>query len=288
MRVVVTGAGGQVGRVVVRLLADGGHEVAAIDPALRGGASGVEMLDADLAVPEQVAGVVSGFDAVVHLAAKRPGSDPPQVLFANNTSAAFGVLTGAAAAGVGRVVVASSGSAYGLSWAPWPVSPDYLPIDEDHPLRPADAYSLSKVVDEAVAATTHRATGLSVVALRFPFVRDIDGVRSQVDRVEAEPGLGARLLWAYIEVEDLARAVEAALLADNIDFEVIGVAAADTLSRRPTAELVSAHHPASTLRAPLEGCVSTWNTARAKRLLGWRPSVSWRMAVGAEERKARP
>ena len=69
-------------------------------------------------------------------------------------------------AGVKRVSVASSDSVYGLSYNPpdWP--PRYLPVDEAHPCRPTEFYSLSKYVTETIAQSFAARHKLEVFAIR--------------------------------------------------------------------------------------------------------------------------
>ena len=57
------------------------------------------------------------------------------------------------------------GLGFRISEAPFQV--DYLPIDEDHPLRPEDTYSLSKVLDEELLKAFSRAYNIDCIALRL-------------------------------------------------------------------------------------------------------------------------
>ncbi len=277
MRVAVTGAGGRIGRVVAGWFTERGHEVLGIDRRSRHVPAGAEACTTDLTDPDAVAGTIKGADVLVHLAAiSSPELASAQKVFGDNTQATFGVLTGASRAGVPRVVYASSGASYGFAYGPRPISPEYLPIDEEHRQQPADPYGLSKLIDEATAAMVHRATGLSVIGLRFPFVGNLAGLRSHAEFVRRQPQAGARQLWGYLEVNDLARAIDRAVGATQIGCEIVGLAAADTMSTTPTEELVRTYHPTAELRSPLTDCAGLWNTAKAQQLLGWRPQATWR------------
>jgi UDP-glucose 4-epimerase len=207
-----------------------------------------------------------------------PRTGPGHTIYTANTAATYAVLDAAAEEGVPRVVTASSGSVLGVSGGPRELSPLYAPVDEAHPVRPQDGYALSKQADEAACAMFHRATGLSVAALRFPAIGTAGLLRERALRERAEPGFLRRGLWTYVEVGDLARAFAAAVTADGIGWEVIGVAASDTLSEVPTEDLLRRHHPATVLRRPLPGHASVWDVSKAARLLGWRPEFTWREA----------
>src|SRR6185295_4555996 len=83
-----------------------------------------------------------GIDAVVHLGAiARPGLATNAALFANNVVGTYNVFTAARHAGVKNLVWASSESVLGL---PFDDPPQYLPVDEEVPLRPNSSYSLGK------------------------------------------------------------------------------------------------------------------------------------------------
>lgn len=271
--IVVTGAAGRVGRAVVAQLTADGQNVLGVD--LREG-DGVahQMAIGD---PKALQPIVRGADAIVHVAGiPNTNAHPAHTVFASNTATTFAVLEAAVSERIRRVVVASSGSIMGISTAPTAESPLYAPFDETYPPMPRDPYALSKAVDEATCAMFHRAYGFSVAVLRFPTVGTGDAIAERVHRVRADPGAWRNSLWSYIELGDLARAFSAAVAAEDVSGEVICVAAADTTSDLPTQELFHRFHPSTEIRAPLPGTSSPWQTDKAKRLLGWESTYTWR------------
>ena len=78
----------------------------------------------------------------------------------------WAVLQAAEDCGVRRVVVASSDAALGLHYNPPGWGPQYLPIDEDHPLRPIDFYSLSKECTESICRSYANRGKVEVIAIR--------------------------------------------------------------------------------------------------------------------------
>ena len=85
-------------------------------------------------------------DAVVHLAAiPAPGMAPNAVTFANNSAATYNVFAAARAAGMRKIVWASSETVLGL---PFDTPPPYAPVDEEYPPRPESTYSLNKALEE--------------------------------------------------------------------------------------------------------------------------------------------
>ena len=66
--------------------------------------------------------------------------------------------------GVKRVVSTSSIAILGWSYSEHDFGPDYLPVDEDHPVKPQDVYGLSKEIGEDIARSYSR-KGLETVVL---------------------------------------------------------------------------------------------------------------------------
>lgn len=279
MRVVVTGSAGKIGRAAVRALQDAGHDVVGFDtgaPSWDAAALPVDCTDFG-----QVMGALTGVDvvggvpeAVVHLAGiPAPGLAPDHVVFDTNTRALYNVLSACARLGVPRVVWGSSETLLGL---PFTIPPAYLPLDEDAPVRPQFHYALSKQLCETMAETfTTWHQDLTVVSLRF------SNVFADTDREnlkEAQHPTEARKLnlWGYVDAADAGRACQLAVQADLHGHHRYLIAAADTISDVPSAELVRRFYPDVEIRSPLTGHTSLLSTRRATDELGYRPQVSWR------------
>jgi nucleoside-diphosphate-sugar epimerase len=271
--VVVTGAGGRIGSAASAALAEAGFDVRALvreEDAASVPGTVAEIVVGEVADPAIVRRAVDGAGAVVHLAAIPTPQGEAVDVFTNNVTATFTVLDLAARAGVGRLLLASSISALGLAWAEGPRSPDYVPVDEEHPLRPEECYALSKQVDEQTGAMLARRYGATVLAYRFPFTASAADIAARAARVAGDPSEGSRELWAYLDVRDaagaLVRGVEASL---DAGFNALNVVAPDTLSPLPSAELVARFHPGAEVRAELRGRQSLYSRSRAERLIGF-------------------
>ena len=261
MRVLVTGAAGLIGAATVRHLT-------AADVAV------VELVG-DATDEHGVGAAVQGCDAVVHLAAlAHPSMGTPREVFTNNVVATFTVLAAAHEHGARRVVLASSINASGVPMNPHGPLPAYFPLDEDLPVDIADAYSLSKQVDEHSAAMAARAWGLDVVALRFPLVRARAELAEIAAEVAADPAGAMRTGWSYLLVADAARAVHAALVAPVTGAHVVGLSAADTLLAVPTRTLLDTYAPTVHRRRTFTGTEPLVDTTRARQLLGFEPHES--------------
>lgn len=291
MRVLVTGARGKVGSSVAATLHARGHEVHTTDiggPDYRTNSDWrPPYVRADLCNYGEAVAVVMKVkpDVVVHTAGI-PGAmnDVPSTIFHNNTLSTFNVAEAVARTGVSRVVNISSETVAGYVTAEISDAPDYLPVDEEHPLRPQDAYALSKSVGESICDALTRRSTATAVSIRATYVIGDSEVES-VRAIFAEaPLLGAVNGWAYILADDLAELAVLCAESDTPGHEVIYAAAAENTVGLPLADLVSA---ATWTRTPeVRECArpdaSGINSAKATRLFGWSPSRSIRFRRDAQ------
>ncbi|MFG1867043.1 NAD-dependent epimerase/dehydratase family protein [Micromonospora arborensis] len=283
-RVVVTGATGKLGRAVVAHLRAVGVDVLAVDRA--GGRDprdvAGEFLLVDLTDYGQVMEAFTGgadehaggVDAIVHLAAvPAPGLMSNATTFANNSAATYNVFAAARAAGIKRVVWASSETVLGL---PFDTPPPYAPVDEEYAPRPESTYSLNKALEEEMARHFCRwDPELVMVGLRFSNVMDVEDY-TPFPSFDADPRLRRWNLWGYIDSRDGARAVERALAHDQPGADVFIIANADTVMTRSSASLMAEVYPGVEIRKELGEHETLLSIDKARRVLGYEPQHSWR------------
>ncbi len=249
----------------------------------RVGSGSGEWRVAELTDQGDACAAMEGATHLIHLASHTAPdmSDPARVLL-DNVRIAANVLGAFERGSPVTAVAASSISVYGLVWGDEVRSPDYAPLDEEHPCWGMDTYSQSKMMVEQMCANSVRRSSMSAVALRFPWVAD--GIPSRMaaylDPMRADPGgeLGRRHLWSYIHVDDVADAAVRALDVDDGTYHVVNLAAREAAVEQRLRELMSAFHPGTDLRPSLEE-FGPWNTGRARSLLGWAP----RRDLGSQE-----
>lgn len=152
MKVLVTGAAGYVGCVLIPKLIDAGHTVVAYDIMYYGDKglkphASLTVVKADLRDARAFAAAVKGCDAVIHLACI--SNDPsfeldPALGKSINFDCFEPMVLASQAAGVKRFVYASSSSVYGVS--------ESSNVDENHALKPLTDYSKFKAMCEEVLA----------------------------------------------------------------------------------------------------------------------------------------
>jgi nucleoside-diphosphate-sugar epimerase len=278
-RVLVTGGLGGSGRWIVDRLAEAGHQIMCVDQRFaESERPNVDVRVAELTDRGDVFDLVGEFDpdAVVHWAAiPDPLNDPGGEVFENNIVSTYNVLEAAGRADA-RVVWASSESALGFPFAAETPAPDYLPVDEEHPLRPEDPYGVSKEAGEALARQTVRRHDVPVVSIRPSWIQ-YPG--EYVCLGNDAPAEGVGNFWSYIDVRDIASIVAAALDADIEGHEAVFAVADENYADSETSDLFEEFFGEIPEPCELSGDAASISNAKAADLLGWEPAHSWRDAA---------
>jgi nucleoside-diphosphate-sugar epimerase len=221
-KVLVTGHAGYIGTVMTRVLQAAGHEVVGCDTGYFEDCDLDSLPNDFIAIRKDIREIseadLSGFDAVIHLAAL--SNDPlgelnPDLTFEINYQASVRLAKFAKAAGVKRYLYSSSCSMYG--------SAGEDAVSEEAPLRPLTAYAESKVrVEEEVSKLA--GDGFTPI-----FLRNATAYGAS-PRFRADLVLNNLSCWAFttksirimsdgtpwrpiVHIEDISRAFAAALTA---------------------------------------------------------------------------
>ena len=290
MRILFTGGSGKAGRHVAPMLAEAGHRVLNADLVPLGHPKGGD-LRVDLTDSGQVYGALHSlagfdeltqetpprFDAVVHFAAlARILIAPDAETYRVNTLSTYNLLEAATRLGIPKVIFASSETTYGICFAQGERLPAYLPVDEEHPTIPEDAYAMSKVANEACAQGFQKRTGADIYGLRISNVVEPDDYLRDFPAYIDDPSLRLRNIFGYIDVRDLGQMVLRCLETDGLGYAVFNVANDDTSVAPETPELIARYYPGVPLRKPLSGHDTLYSSARAQRLVGFDPRHGWR------------
>ncbi|HEX2475737.1 MAG TPA: NAD(P)-dependent oxidoreductase [Lacipirellulaceae bacterium] len=193
--------------------------------------------------------------------------------FNANLAMTNNVLAAAHAAGMKKAVCGSSLAVYGFYYPTTQLIPDYLPVDEEHPLRPQDPYGLTKLVGEKLCDAISLKSGMQIASLRFSgiYTEEHRGTLAERSKNPLVRGTGA--LWSYVDVRDAARACRLALEANFAGHQTFNLCAPDTIITMPTAELAAKYLPQVQSVRKGEGRWSGYDTARAEKMLGFRAKL---------------
>jgi uronate dehydrogenase len=264
-RILVTGAAGKVARSVRPQIAALCNELRLTD-IVPFDATGPnqDVHVADLADAGTLPALLEGVDAIVHFAGY-PREASWQVLLDANIRIVVNLWEAAAAAGVRRILYASSNHAVGYY-------PRNEHIDSRVPARPDGRYGATKVFMEAVAQMYADKIGLKAFGMRIGYCGP-------------EP-LDARMLSHWLHPEDLAQLIEVGLKADYHHEIVYGVSANSATwydNRRAEALGFRPRHSSDIFAAALAGRVT--NNPVAERYQGG--SFAADRHTGDPERPAR-
>lgn len=289
MTIGVTGGSGAIGSYVCDELIKSGYRVICIDR--QPPKENVEYRQVDLNVLESTKTAFEGCNQVVHLAAIPDpfGDDSLETVIGNNTVSSYTVFEAARLGGIKRVVYGCSESSTGFGIHHVKLQPEYIPIDEEHPVWPHEAYSLSKHFGERIGAFYAKAFSIEVISLRYMWVwlkRSEDAARKLAEaarrgeRPEKIEGFGA-----YIAVRDVARACRQSVRyefpANQAEpFEVFFLAARDSMFPVATLDVVrDSLGKVPEIRDPeyfeTNPTASVFDIRKADKLLDWRPKYGW-------------
>jgi UDP-glucose 4-epimerase len=303
MKALVTGGAGYVGSVVAAQLLDAGHDVVVLDDLSRGHAEAippgarhiaVSLNDAE-ALEEPLA---AGFDAVLHFAALSlvaESVEHPERYWRNNVGGTRNLLDAMRANGVQRLVFSSTAATYG--------EPETIPITEDQPPAPVNAYGASKLAVDLMIRDECRAHGLAAASLRYfnvagasrslgedhdpethliPLVlQAASGVRDHITVFGTDyPTRDGTAVRDYIHIEDLGQAHLLALeRLESGTHHVVNLGTGDGYTVR---EVIEAARKVTGREIPVRDedrrpgdppqLIAA--NARARELLGWEPRRS--------------
>jgi UDP-glucose 4-epimerase len=289
MKVLVTGGAGFAGSHIADALIAAGHEVVIVDNLVTGSRENVPQAAAfyqlDINDPKLVDVIADErIEAICHQAAqvKVPESIKHPEHDANvNIIGTIKLLEAARHLKLKRFLFAGSAAIYG--------QPDYLPVDEEHPLRPMSFYGLSKKVDEEYIRMYGELFGVNYMILRYANIygprqgRYGEGgvvsiflenmLKDQPVTIDGDGGATRD----YIYIGDVAQAVRLALESD-----VVGTVNVSTETQVSVNELFATMKRLTGYkRDPIYGPArvgdiyhSTLANRRILKLLPWRPTTS--------------
>ena len=213
MKVLVTGGAGYIGSHVVLHLCDKGYDVVVLDDLSMGSKEAVDdrafFIEGSILNSDDLINSLKGVDTVIHLAAYKSAGesmDNPQKYSENNVIGSKRLLGAMIEKNVKNIIFSSSAAVYG--------TPEYLPLDEKHPLKPLNHYGYTKLQTEKTIDMYGNEGLISYANLRYFNAAGYDR-RGKIRTKEQNP---ANLIPSIMEV---AAGKRDKLLVFGNDFETI-------------------------------------------------------------------
>lgn len=264
-------------------LQEAGHEVRASDvfaPTFeRPEEDEPEYVQADVTDAGDMFATVRGMDAVVHAAAlPEPTRNPPHVVFENNLMGVFNALEASIRFGVSRFVNISSETVPGFFFPERDFLPDYVPVDEEHPMRPQDPYATAKHFGEQLMDAGIRRSDIRAISIRPCWVQHEGNYERNLGPQVRDASVLSPNFWSYIDVYDLADAITLAVESELPGHEVFYIASPDNVGGRDFEKIVREYYGDKVeIKTPLaRKDASGISCAKAERMLGYSPKRSWR------------
>lgn len=263
MEIAVTGAGGRLGHEVNRALVQAGHRPKRIDVST----GGVDVR-ADLRHFAEAASALAGADAVIHLAAHpKPLPDRTSVVYNDNTTIAFNVLSAVIELAIPKAVVISSINAIGGEFSEIG-SYDRFPVGFGQRSQARDEYSFSKWVLEQQVEYFGRVQPeqSSLVCLR---VHAVQPREVQESAYRASPARGRRNLWGYSPPEETAAAIVRAAERPLPGVHFGHLVSTQNAMGIDTRELLRTDFPDTPCDESIQGTRGLFDTSFAETALSW-------------------
>ncbi len=289
--ILVTGAGGLVGRQLVRRLSEQQRSVLAIDRFSSVTEEGIEIQECDLGDVHRLHAIAQqGIDSVVHCAAysgPMVARDAPYSMVQVNIVGTANMLELARIHNARRFVYCSSTSAYGVTERP--------PVMEDSTLRPASLYGASKVASEYITTAYANQYGLSAASIRLSWVYGPGRTTPCVIRTMIEDALakrptkmpfGSDFPRQFIYVDDAVDGLVNALDAPTLPRSTYNVTGNTQTTLEQVADFVRAVFTDAVIELqpgpdPVDEFQEKFSIEAARRDLGYEPRVALEQGIRA-------
>ena len=286
MKVIIVGGAGFIGRNILKHFTKAGIDVCVYDRYLPYGDDvvffkDIEYIQGDLSGQKEFERIISKGDTVIHLLSTSYPNNSNINIYRdayNNILPGVMLVEACVKKDVGRIIFASSGGAvYG--------EPQYVPLDENHPLNPVSSYGIHKMVVEKYLKLVYKLYGIRTISLRIsnpygPGQKPYSGqgfiatalASAKMDRTIEIWGDG-NATRDYIYIDDVVKAFNQALFYDG-EYSVFNIGSGtgksvnDILEEIQKVEgksLKTEHYP----KTSAEVGRNVLDCSRAKKYLGW-------------------
>lgn len=298
MNFLITGGAGFIGTALANHLIATGHGVRVLDDLSAGDSRGLDPQVAfargDVRDIPKLWGLLRGVDCVYHLAARV--SVPESILYPVeynmvNVGGTVALMTAIRDAGVRRVILASSGAAYGEQ--------SVQPVAETATMRPTSPYAVSKLAAEYYVQAIGALWKIESVVLRIfnaygPGQQLPPSHAPVIPRfIKAALSGGSLVIFGngkqsrdFVYIDDVVRALARAAQAQNVDGAVVNIGSGRDVTMTQLVDEIASLTGTAIHRLYNDEEASgvsrlVADISLAARLLDWAPQVSLRDGLAA-------
>ncbi|RSL50190.1 hypothetical protein CEP54_012054 [Fusarium duplospermum] len=273
-RIIVTGGSGVVGRWVIQSLLSHGHQVLNLDQKPLDNEA-VHTVKCDVSDAGQVfSALSSNFKLKEPLDAGPPS--PPDAIFRANVLGFHNIIEAACKLGVRKIILASSVTVYGVTYAQGVRDFPSFPIDESLDPTPTDPYALSKLVGETVARSLALRFGVDIYCLRIGAVIQPHEYDDLFENYIYNAPAWAVHGWSYTDARDLGQMVQRGLEVDGLGWQVFNATNDSITNTTPTTEFLRRLYPETPIKRELDTYEAPMSNKKIREMLGFAEEHPWR------------
>ncbi|KAH3916109.1 hypothetical protein HBI56_037860 [Parastagonospora nodorum] len=296
-RIVFTGGSGVAGRHVIEKLLSYGHEILNVDTApldnsnvhtlkadLTDGAQAFNSLSCHFRIGEPFMDEIRTPDAVVHFAGiPQPMRLPDNETFRINTMGSYNIIESACKLGIKKIILASSITTYGVTYAEGDVDYPHFPLTETSPTEPMDVYATSKVCMERIAASfAKRFKDVDIYCLRIGAVIEPENHTRKFDAYLSRPGDFKVHAWSYTDARDLGNMVDCCIRKSGLGFQVFNAVNDESVfdGDESTMERLRGMCPRTEFVDEMGRREAPVRNRKIREMLGFKEEFPWRKVLG--------
>lgn len=289
-RIIFTGGSGYAGRWVTRELIRYGHRILNLDLTKLDNPD-IYTMKCDISDAGQVfsafntsfrmeeplePGVTTPPDAVIHFAGyPQPLLTPDTETFRNNVLGFHNVVEAACKLGVKKIILASSVTTYGVTFAQGHRKFTSFPIDETVDCNPTDSYALSKLVGEQIARSFAARFNVDIYCLRIARVVAPDLYDDLFEGYIYNPGAWDVHGWSYTDARDLGQMCHLAVETDGLGWQVFNATNNHITNLTPTVEFLSKEYPDIPFTRDMLMFEAPMSNKKIRAMLGFKEEHPW-------------
>jgi nucleoside-diphosphate-sugar epimerase len=211
---------------------------------------------------------------------------PDNETFRINTMGSYNIIESACKLGIKKIILASSITTYGVSYAEGDIDYPHFPLTESSPTEPMDVYATSKLCMENIASSfAKRFPGVDIYCLRIGAVIEPDQHAKKFEAYLTRPRDFKVHGWSYTDARDLGNMVNACLGKDGLGFQIFNAVNDEiTIDEKEgtSEEFLRGICPKTEFVGKMGERDAPVSNRKLKEMVGFREEFPWRKVLGKE------